>query len=524
MAPLPGQGDESIRVGIDVGGTNTDAVLLLGKQVVAFHKSPTTSDIRTGVVAAVRELLCAHETNPGEIRAVSIGTTQFTNAIVQRQHLASVYALRLGHPASTSLSPFVDWPADLVDIVGGHHSIARGGCEIDGRIGTVVDEGEIRRIAREIRRLGLKAVAISGVFSTIKGELEVQAGQIIHEEIPDAHITLSSEIGRIGLLERENAAIMNAALSSLAPRVVRSFKSALRGLGIDAPIYVSQNDGTLLSGRYVEKYPVLTFASGPTNSMRGAAFLARLPNAIVVDIGGTTTDIGVVTNSFPRESAIAADISGIRTNFRMPDVLSLGLGGGSIVRHGAAERIGPESVGYELTRRALVFGGDTLTMTDIMVAHGVADIGEARRVTHLDPDLVRRVMERAKAAIEDGIDRMRTSAANVPVVLVGGGAAMVRGALRGVSQIVIPEMAPVANAIGAALAQVSGEIDRIISYSETAREEALANLKREAMCKAVAAGAHPGTISVCEVDETPMSYLPGKSVRVKIKAVGDLIL
>src|SRR5258708_28769095 len=110
---MPGRKGESIRVGIDVGGTNTDAVLLAAKQVIATCKSPTTGDIRTGVVAAVRELLCEHKTDPARIAAVSIGTTQFTNAIVQRQRLVPVYALRLGYPASTSLNPFVAWPTDL---------------------------------------------------------------------------------------------------------------------------------------------------------------------------------------------------------------------------------------------------------------------------------------------------------------------------------------------------------------------------------------------------------------------------
>ncbi len=128
---------------------------------------------------------------------------------------------------------------------------------------------------------------------------------------------------------------------------------------------------------YAERYPVATFASGPTNSMRGAAFLSGLTDCAVVDIGGTTSDVGVLQHGFPREASVAVEIGGVRTNFRMPDVLSLGIGGGS---HVDGAEVGPQSVGYELTTRALVFGGDTLTATDLAVAAGLAEIGDPDRV------------------------------------------------------------------------------------------------------------------------------------------------
>ncbi len=137
----------------------------------------------------------------------------------------------------------------------------------------------------------------------------------------------------------------------LPPRAARrtsssAFRAALAELGIEAPVYLSQNDGTLMAVDYAERYPVPTFASGPTNSMRGAAFLSGLDDCAVVDIGGTTSDVGILQHGFPREAAVAVEIGGVRTNFRMPDVLSLGLGGGSYV-DGA--EVGPRSVGYELT-------------------------------------------------------------------------------------------------------------------------------------------------------------------------------
>jgi N-methylhydantoinase A/oxoprolinase/acetone carboxylase beta subunit len=144
-------------------------------------------------------------------------------------------------------------------------------------------------------------------------------------------------------------------------------------MGIRAPLYVSQNDGILTSAAYAARTPVLTFGSGPTNSMRGAAFLTGLRDAIVMDVGGTTTDIGALVNGFPRESSVAVNIGGVRTNFRMPDILSLGLGGGTriwVEEAGGGIRIGPDSVGYRLLEEAFVFGGSTLTASDIAVKAG----------------------------------------------------------------------------------------------------------------------------------------------------------
>ena len=127
-----------------------------------------------------------------------------------------------------------------------------------------------------------------------------------------------------------------------------------------------------------EAYPVYCFASGPTNSMRGAAFLSKRDEALVVDVGGTTTDIGSLRHGFPREANNVVEIGGVRTLFRMPDLLSLGLGGGTqvVAASRRALTIGPASVGYRLTEQALVFGGDVLTVTDVAVAAGLIDLGD----------------------------------------------------------------------------------------------------------------------------------------------------
>jgi N-methylhydantoinase A/oxoprolinase/acetone carboxylase beta subunit len=513
-----------MRIGIDVGGTNTDAVLMDERRVLAEVKTPTTPDVTSGIVSALRTLISESGAEASQIRGVMIGTTHFTNAVVEAKRLMPTAAIRLGLPATQALPPMVDWPARLRDALGNHWFLAHGGHEFDGREISALDPDELRRFAEEIGRRGIRSVAISSVFSPVNNELEQRAAEIVTEELPDAMVSLSHEIGRIGLLERENATIMNACLRDLAVHIVEAFGAALNEFGIAAPVYLSQNDGTLMSVDYAERYPVATFASGPTNSMRGAAFLSGILDCAVVDIGGTTSDVGVLQHGFPREASIAVEIGGVRTNFRMPDVFSFGLGGGSIVRGDGSLTIGPDSVGYELTQRARVFGGSELTATDLAVAAGLADIGDASFVAGLEGSVVERGVRLIEAEIAEAVDRMKTTAGDIPVVVVGGGSILLGDRLPGAAEVVKPEHFAVANAIGAAIAQIGGEVDRVFSLEQIPREEALQRARDEATEKAVAAGASAGTVQIVDVEEVPLAYLPSNATRIHVKAVGELEL
>jgi N-methylhydantoinase A/oxoprolinase/acetone carboxylase beta subunit len=512
-----------VRIGVDVGGTNTDAVLLdpsaNGDPVRAVYKTATTADVTGGIVAAITAVLQQSGVSVSAVTGVMIGTTHFTNAVVERRRLLPVGVIRLGLPATQALPPMVDWPDDLRAVVEGYVALAHGGREFDGRPISPFDEGEIRRAAEEMRAREIGAVAVVSVFSPVDPSDEERAAEIVRAVLPDAFITRSFDIGRIGLLERESAAIINCCLHRLAADTIDGFRRALIALGLDAPVFLTQNDGTLMTAEFAQRYPILTFASGPTNSMRGAAFLSGLKDAIVVDIGGTTTDVGVLMNGFPREAAIAADIGGVRTNFRMPDVHSIGLGGGSLVNLPA---VGPRSVGYELTTRALVFGGDTLTATDIAVASGGASVGDATRIAHLPRTTIDTALAAIGDRVDDAVDRVKLSAAPEPVIVVGGGRILVQRPIAGASELVIPPHHDVANAVGAAIAQASGEIERIFSLEGTSRAEVMAEAERLAGERAVAAGADPATIEIVDREDIPLAYLPGNATRVRVKAVGDL--
>src|SRR6185312_4118191 len=335
-------------------------------------KAPTTADVTGGIVAALAALT-RHPEVKGRADAVVIGTTHFINAVVQRRSLSRVAAIRIGLPASASLPPFCDWPADLAELVRAEMFMLEGGHDVDGREIMPFDEAAMREAARAIRAKDIAAVGVSSIFSPLDASHEERAGQILAEECPGAAVTLSHRLGRIGLLERENAGLLNAALAGLARDTIAGFREAVAE--IDAPLYITQNDGTVMSAEAAVALPVMSFASGATNSMRGAAFLSGIAEAMVVDVGGTSTDIGQLRRGFPREANSVVEIGEVRTLFRMPDLFSLGLGGGSIVRE-APLAVGPQSVGYRLVEAAQVFGGGTVTATDAAVAAGIAAIGD----------------------------------------------------------------------------------------------------------------------------------------------------
>ncbi len=210
-------------------------------------------------------------------------------------------------------------------------------------------------------------------------------------------------------------------------RSSKAWPQALKENGLDVASYLTQNDGTLMTAEQAVKYPVLTLASGPTNSMRGASALAGLSDALVIDVGGTSTDVGILVDGFPRESMHAVEVGGVRTNFRMPDLISIGLGGGTIVHgSGADVTVGPDSVGYRVVDEALVMGGDVPTLSDVSVKAGrLSGFGDAA----LTSDSTAATADAALAWVDEQVqilaDRMKASRQALPLIAVGGGSHLV---------------------------------------------------------------------------------------------------
>lgn len=513
-----------MRIGVDVGGTNTDAVLMEGTSVIAWAKRPTTQDVASGMINAIKAVLSESHAPVEDIHSVMVGTTQFINAFVERKHLSQVAVIRIALPLSEGIPPLVDWPDDLRAVIGDHIYMVKGGFYYTGAEYMALDEDAIAEAARDIQANGVNSVAITSIFAPIRQDFEERAAAIIREIAPDMNITLSHQVGGLNLVERENAAIINASLMALSRHAISSYRKSLEVLNISAKLFVTQNDGTLMSADIAEQIPVMTCSAGPTNSMRGAGFLTGLKEAVVIDIGGTTTDVGFLLQGFPRETSDANDIGGVRTNFSMPDVLSIGLGGGSEVVVGDAVTVGPSSVGYRILKQARVFGGNVLTATDIAVAAGQCDIGDASAVQDISEEAVSQALDEIHHKIETAIDRMKTSAKPVPAILVGGGHVLVSRPLKGVSELHRPEYAGVANAIGAAIGQVGARIKRIVEYGTLGREAVIQQVSEQVIQEVITAGGIPETVKVVEIEEMQMTYLQADSMSLKVRAIGDLAL
>ncbi|KAJ7746610.1 hydantoinase/oxoprolinase [Mycena metata] len=537
------------RIGVDVGGTNTDGVIVditktsdpLTRGVVASFKHETTVNATDGIEAAVRKVLADAAVDPksGEILSLTIGTTHFVNAVVQAdaRRLSKVAVIRLAAPYTFESPTFVDFPPHLKSLMNGHTAIIKGGLQIDGRAINEIDEAEVVQQAKLIRSKNLKDIVLIGVFSPldVSGQNEYLARDILFRELgPEVNIVCSRDVAQVGFIERENASILNASISAFAQRTIRGFENAMKRLGLVCPLYLTQNDGTLTTAASAARLPIRTFSSGATNSMRGASFLAGIDlknkeetpkSMIVIDVGGTTTDVGVLLPSgLPRQAAAFIEVAGVRTNFSMPDVNSIGLGGGSRVRVDGTGRVtvGPDSVGHYLTRDAKVFGGDILTTTDISVRSGVVGIGNATQVEDVTDEIVARAKIVTKKLLENVVDRMKTSPEDCTVLLVGGGSIIVPPELNGVKEVILPPFSGVANAVGAAIAKVSGDVDTIQILQGQKLSEVLEDMKTLAISKAVAAGAETSSVSIAEINILPVQYVTNQATRIIVKAIGEL--
>ncbi|KKY16526.1 putative hydantoinase [Diplodia seriata] len=470
-----------LRIGVDVGGTNTDGVILdplraseSDKGIVAWHKAPTTTNPSLGINDALVSMFEQSKVNPDEVASVTIGTTHFVNAVIERDaaRLSRVAVIRLSGPFGKHAPPCVDWPADLRSLVLGHHAQVKGGLEVDGRPISDIDEQELASVCADIAAISqprpIAAVVVNGVFSPIDHDdparnQEARAAAIARRCLPPAIDVVCARdvVPQLGFLERENGAVLNAAILAFARRTIRSFREPVRKLGLRCPVFITQNDGTILSGEAA----------------------ARLP---------------------------------IRT---------IGLGGGSIVRRSAttnALTVGPDSVGYAIQTAALSFGGAIPTATDytlatdptLAIASATHAAAARAAISSADATAFTAVVKRKLEAV---VDTMKTSPADMPVVLVGGGAVIAPASLRGASRVVKPRFAGVANAVGAAMAGVSAVVDAVRATSEKkGAKEWLAELEAEAVEKAVAAGAERAGCRVVEVDVLPLQYVANLS-RPKVK-------
>lgn len=352
-------------LGIDTGGTYTDAVLYdeASRTVMATAKSPTTHhDLSIGICGAIDGVLAAGIVSAGEIELVSMSTTLATNALVEGKGRA-VGAVVIGFDVE------VVERAGLAEALGNDPAVfLAGGHDPHGGEAAPLD---LERLEAEVRAMDprVEAFAVTAQFSVRNPDHELAAADLIHR-VTGKPVTLSHHLSaRLNGPKRAVTAILNARLISIIDRLVHTTEEAIAERGVDAPLMVVRGDGSLVSAAFVRERPIETILSGPAASLVGAAHLTALDDAIISDIGGTTTDIAVLTAGVPTVSPDGATVGGHQTMVSAVAMHTHGLGGDSRVRHddraaGAVLLIGPRKV-IPLCQ---------LAVTDAALVHGMLDL------------------------------------------------------------------------------------------------------------------------------------------------------
>jgi N-methylhydantoinase A/oxoprolinase/acetone carboxylase beta subunit len=538
-------------IGIDVGGTHTDAVLLKDNRLYKKVKIETREDrLVESLLGAADRLLEGEDIS--RIDRVTISTTLSTNAIVQNKldRVGMVFSAGPGLPPSL-LPQF----ADTYPISGymNHRGIEAA----------PLKEGEIHDILTDFHRQGIRHAGVAGKFSCRNPQHEIRIGNFLQGETD--HISLGHRMsGQLNFTRRLATTYLNAAVWSRYQQFVHEVQAFITHRGIKAPVYILKADGGTFEISHSIPFPGQTIMSGPAASVMGTMHaVAPGEDAVVLDIGGTTTDIAIFAEGVPLLEPLGVSLGGYKTLIRGLRTRSVGIGGDSTVRLDDGRIvIGPERIGP-----AAAFGGPGPTPTDAMVVLGLVQTGDreaaARSLQPLAEQMKCPLTEAAGAIFSETCDRIAALVKEVieeinnhPVYtihellegkivtpkalyVVGGPAYVLAqpiGNRLGYAASV-PEHADVANAIGAALSRTTAEItiladteQGILTIGEEGlqmaisprftREEAIVMAREKLRGKALQLGADPDGL-VMEITEDqvfPMVrdfYATGKNIRIK---------
>ncbi|MDO5757451.1 MAG: hydantoinase/oxoprolinase family protein [Rhodobacterales bacterium] len=315
----------AIALGVDTGGTYTDAVLIRDEaEVIASAKALTTRhDLAIGIGGAVENVLAASGIAPDQIGLASLSTTLATNALVEGQggRVALVYiGFREQDLEGQGLRAALGGDPALI-LPGGHTHA--------GLPARPLDSAALRAWLAEER--GISAYAVAAQFATRNPEHELEAAQII-AEMTGRPVSCSHHLSaRLNGPKRALTAVLNARLIGMIARLIRQAGGKLRDLGISAPLMVVRGDGALISAAQAGARPIETILSGPAASIVGARWLTGVDTALVSDIGGTTTDVAVLRGGRPMIDPAGAQVGPWRTMVEAVAMHTTGLGGDSEV-------------------------------------------------------------------------------------------------------------------------------------------------------------------------------------------------
>ena len=379
--------------GVDIGGTFTDLMLYdtESSEVVVHKVRSTPEEPERAMIDGLEELCRQAKRRPDEVDAVFHGTTVATNAVLTHQGAVAgmitnsgfrdvVHIGRHQRPEHYSIMQDIPWQARPF-VKRRHRKVVAGrlmpplGAELEP-----LDEDGVRQAARELRDAGVQAVAICFLFSYLNPETERRAATIVQEEIPDAFVTASADVfPQFREFERFTTACMNAFVGPTTGRYLERLSDALREIGVPGDLHVMMSNGGVASATQAARRPVTLMLSGPAAGVLGGLWAAQLDGRqrlITFDMGGTSADIGIVTERGVIEAqARDTTVAGYPLLVPMIDIHTIGAGGGSIAYRdsGGAFRVGPRSAGASPGPAAYGTGGTEPTVTDANVVLGRID-------------------------------------------------------------------------------------------------------------------------------------------------------
>jgi len=375
------------RLGVDVGGTFTD-LLLLDEATGRFwrHKTPSTpADSSVGILAGVNAICAAATIAPAGVATLLHGTTVATNAILEgkgaRVGLIVTRGYRQIMQIARSFVPgglagWIIWPKP-VPLAALEDTVEVGG-RIDGHGNEVesLDEAGVRVALATLKARGVEAVTVSLMNAYLDGRHEARIGALATELVPDTPVSLSHVVlPEMQEYERTLTTVANAAVRPVVGRYVRSLRAKLRDAGMSGRIALLRSDGGLMSSEKAEEHPVSLLMSGPAGGVAGALWVGRnagLKNILTLDVGGTSTDVALIENLEPRRSR-TTEVGHLAVRASSLDVKTVGAGGGSIAtvpELTKALRVGPQSAGAVPGPAAYGKGGLLPTVTDANVVLG----------------------------------------------------------------------------------------------------------------------------------------------------------
>lgn len=303
-------------LGIDTGGTYTDGVILERetKQIITSAKSLTTHE---NLIEGIRGVIQKLEYDKlSEIDYVALSTTLATNAIVEN-HGCRVGLLLLGH------TPEHELPPCQLELIPGTISLS-------GREKEPLSEEAVLAAVKNFEGK-VDAVAVSGIFSVRNPSHEDRAAAIVREHLSVPVIMAHELTGTLGVEERTNTAVLNGKLISVIAELMQAVKEAMKERGIEAPLMIVKGDGSLMNEKIALERPIETILSGPAASIIGATYLNDVSDGLIVDMGGTTTDVAVLSNGKPLLTKEGANVGGWRTRVSAVNAYTFGLGGDSYI-------------------------------------------------------------------------------------------------------------------------------------------------------------------------------------------------